>query len=217
MPAPRSLSQAHTPFVASCRLGIHRVRLFAWPYNPNRPGRGARAFFRLRFAFYIHFSFYADAPARPAGYPAKRTSSPARTSRTVKESGGPRGRRKAVADPQAHSIARLRLAAAVRRGQGHPRRTGILLRRFVSCLLAWPFLPAALPPVPGVASQPRTRAARRTLAPRPSGGAREDRTPDLLRARQALSQLSYGPRQGWWVWEESNLRPHPYQGCALTN
>ena len=27
-----------------------------------------------------------------------------------------------------------------------------------------------------------------------SGGAEEDRTPDLLRARQALSQLSYGPR-----------------------
>ncbi len=26
-----------------------------------------------------------------------------------------------------------------------------------------------------------------------NGGAREDRTPDLLRARQALSQLSYGP------------------------
>jgi len=21
----------------------------------------------------------------------------------------------------------------------------------------------------------------------------------------------------WWVWEELNLRPHPYQGCALTN
>ncbi len=20
----------------------------------------------------------------------------------------------------------------------------------------------------------------------------------------------------WWVWEDSNLRPHPYQGCALT-
>ena len=26
-----------------------------------------------------------------------------------------------------------------------------------------------------------------------NGGAKEDRTPDLLRARQALSQLSYGP------------------------
>ena len=29
------------------------------------------------------------------------------------------------------------------------------------------------------------------------GGAREDRTPDLLRARQALSQLSYGPNVTW--------------------
>ena len=28
------------------------------------------------------------------------------------------------------------------------------------------------------------------------GGAKEDRTPDLLRAKQALSQLSYGPRIG---------------------
>jgi hypothetical protein len=29
-----------------------------------------------------------------------------------------------------------------------------------------------------------------------SGGARRDRTADLLRARQALSQLSYGPNDG---------------------
>ncbi len=134
-----------------------------------------------------------------------------------------------------------------------------------------------------------------------NGGARRDRTADLLRARQALSQLSYGPvtclfsvwprwlfahlvmyayvhslarsqaalptkknpasrhlsslqrisslvrinpdfapfcsDQGgvsrriacyasgaptpswtkWWVWEDLNFRPHPYQGCALTN
>ncbi len=56
-----------------------------------------------------------------------------------------------------------------------------------------------------------------------SGGAKRDRTVDLLRARQALSQLSYGPvflqvpTQNWWVWADSNCRPHPYQGCALTN
>jgi hypothetical protein len=91
----------------------------------------------------------------------------------------------------------------------------------------------------------RTRSARPRAAARRGGGAREDRTHDLLRARQALSQLSYGPfRQRpvasglrlewsvetasrrqlatgnypphWWVREESNLRPHPYQGCALT-
>ena len=51
----------------------------------------------------------------------------------------------------------------------------------------------------------------------PAGGARRDRTADLLRAKQALSQLSYGPVLSWWVWEELNFRPHPYQGCALTN
>src|ERR1700756_5516439 len=77
-----------------------------------------------------------------------------------------------------------------------------------------------------------------------SGGARRDRTDDLLLAKQALSQLSYGPFQGsgnrsqvseiraaasvlmpddlipdawnWWAWDDLNVRPHPYQGCALT-
>ena len=32
-----------------------------------------------------------------------------------------------------------------------------------------------------------------------NGGAEEDRTPDLLLAKQALSRLSYGPRTIWWV------------------
>ena len=50
-----------------------------------------------------------------------------------------------------------------------------------------------------------------------AGGASRDRTGDLLLAKQALSQLSYGPSIGWWVWEELHPRPHPYQGCALTN
>jgi hypothetical protein len=71
------------------------------------------------------------------------------------------------------------------------------------------------------------------------GGASRDRTDDLLLAKQALSQLSYGPRKevkslkpkakrvdlpslftfdfNWWVWVDLNHRPHPYQGCALTN
>jgi hypothetical protein len=51
-----------------------------------------------------------------------------------------------------------------------------------------------------------------------AGGASRDRTGDLLVANQTLSQLSYGPSlKSWWVWEELHLRPHPYQGCALTN
>ena len=49
-----------------------------------------------------------------------------------------------------------------------------------------------------------------------NGGASRDRTDDLLRARQALSQLSYDPKLNWWVWADLNRRPHPYQGCALT-
>ena len=77
-----------------------------------------------------------------------------------------------------------------------------------------------------------------------AGGAGRDRTDDPLLAKQVLSQLSYGPscadasekmpprsfrnatpqwlatrsphRCGWWAWIDSNYRPHPYQGCALT-
>jgi hypothetical protein len=68
----------------------------------------------------------------------------------------------------------------------------------------------------------------------PAGGARRDRTDDLLLAKQALSQLSYGPGrpaarlrqgsggqpsgfEGWWAWEDLNFRPHAYQARALTN
>ena len=52
------------------------------------------------------------------------------------------------------------------------------------------------------------------------GGANRDRTGDLLLAKQALSQLSYGPGKKiriWWVWMDSNHRPPPYQDGALTN
>ena len=34
LPPPRSLSQVPTSFIASSCQGIHRIRLFAWPYNP---------------------------------------------------------------------------------------------------------------------------------------------------------------------------------------
>ncbi len=71
------------------------------------------------------------------------------------------------------------------------------------------------------------------------GGAEEIRTPDLRRAKAALSQLSYGPlrafqyatagafgaslllgesgaRWFWWAILDSNQRPQSYQDCALT-
>jgi hypothetical protein len=74
------------------------------------------------------------------------------------------------------------------------------------------------------------------------GGARRDRTDDLMLAKHALYQLSYGPlapapklvepvikirspglsrrvshKDMWWAQADSNCRPHAYQACALTN
>src|ERR1700681_956122 len=73
------------------------------------------------------------------------------------------------------------------------------------------------------------RVARRAKR----GGARRDRTDDLMLAKHALSQLSYGPvpedecftlavrdayaQSKWWAWEDLNFRPHAYQARALTN
>jgi hypothetical protein len=67
------------------------------------------------------------------------------------------------------------------------------------------------------------RLANRSCGAAKVGGARRDRTDDLLLAKQALSQLSYGPGwnasrlRRWWAWEDSNFRPHAYQARALTN
>jgi hypothetical protein len=51
------------------------------------------------------------------------------------------------------------------------------------------------------------------------GGDEETRTPDLLLAKEMLYQLSYVPLpgSGWWAFLDSNQRPLPYQGSALTS
>ena len=74
-------------------------------------------------------------------------------------------------------------------------------------------------------SAAKTRSDLETVnenLPRSYGGAERDRTVDPLLAKQVLSQLSYSPTWApaaklWWAWVDSNYRPHPYQGCALTN
>ena len=53
-------------------------------------------------------------------------------------------------------------------------------------------------------------------SPRVQGGDAGSRTPDLLRAKQALSQLSYIPKDSWWGILDSNQGPQSYQDCALT-
>ena len=53
---------------------------------------------------------------------------------------------------------------------------------------------------------------------KPNGGAMRDRTADLLRARQALSQLSYSPNRLCFIYFIDNLCGHPvitYQSILL--
>ena len=60
-------------------------------------------------------------------------------------------------------------------------------------------------------------ARRMRLSVKFDGGGERDRTDDPLLAKQVLSQLSYTPMSGWWVWLDSNQRPPPYQDGALTD
>jgi hypothetical protein len=48
---------------------------------------------------------------------------------------------------------------------------------------------------------------RRSLAGKP----RERTFPPAFEASQ-----KWWASQEWWAWDDSNVRPHPYQGCALT-
>ncbi len=54
-----------------------------------------------------------------------------------------------------------------------------------------------------------------------AGGDEETRTPDPLLAKEMLFQLSYVPagatEREWWAFLDSNQRPLPYQGSALTS
>ena len=51
------------------------------------------------------------------------------------------------------------------------------------------------------------------------GGDEETRTPDPLLAKEMLCRLSYvpTPKRRWWAFLDSNQRPLPYQGSALTS
>src|SRR3954462_10441250 len=64
---------------------------------------------------------------------------------------------------------------------------------------------------------PRSTGRSRRAAP--AGGAAP---PARRRQRRATGpdawapcELQVSPTNGGWAWEDLNLRPHPYQGCAL--
>ena len=79
----------------------------------------------------------------------------------------------------------------------------------------WPLLrPRSGHAVAGIAvAHARTLALRRACA---------DQLWQLTDRRRAIdgpaleAALSSQAQEKWWAWDDSNVRPHPYQGCALT-
>ncbi len=76
-------------------------------------------------------------------------------------------------------------------------------------------------------SNKNTKTLRIGIIPRVVCGASRVRTGDPLLAKQMRYQLRYSPVRKkerlaaasffLWAREDLNLRPHPYQGCALTS
>ena len=76
-------------------------------------------------------------------------------------------------------------------------------------------------------SNKNTKTLRIGIIPRVVCGASRVRTGDPLLAKQMRYQLRYSPMRKkerlaaasffLWAREDLNLRPHPYQGCALTS
>ena len=76
-------------------------------------------------------------------------------------------------------------------------------------------------------SNKNAKTLRIGIIPRVVCGASRVRTGDPLLAKQMRYQLRYSPVRKkerlaaasffLWAREDVNLRPHPYQGCALTS
>ena len=76
-------------------------------------------------------------------------------------------------------------------------------------------------------SNKNAKTLRIAIIPRVVCGASRVRTGDPLLAKQMRYQLRYSPVRKkerlaaasffLWAREDLNLRPHPYQGCALTS
>ena len=45
----------------------------------------------------------------------------------------------------------------------------------------------------------------------------QTKIPHKAMISKAFSKIQRRYSENWWVWEDLNFRPHPYQGCALTN
>jgi hypothetical protein len=189
--APRSLSQLPASFIASCRLGIHRVPFLAWssslPAPLSRCGRRRRP----RSSPVAHPWVNKGRSRHTLCLLFLRICSCQRT--------GPAGTwfRRSSADRIRYGGLEgdsLQLAPSVEWSRSGSNR------RHPACKAG--ALPAELRP-------PSHRGAGFTVPPhprRPRPGTHETR----LRPPKALGFAV-------WAWIDLNYRPHAYQACALTN
>ena len=170
----RSLSQRTTSFIASCRQGIHRMllgRLIALISNAHPLERNA-----ARLAPSIVLARLGQTPPRKTSLHRDRPAPSLRLASSSRQI-------------PARADALLYPATAADRGVrrlGHIPSSRCQAARRVSAAEAELFDVGH----PFTRASPAGRVASRGLK---SGGARRDRTDDLLLAKQALSQLSYGP------------------------
>ena len=206
--APHGLSQRTTSFIASQRQGIHQIPL------------------SHLIALIIHAQ-----TAR--GSPIPRGPGPSRPSRAGQDLRfQTRPGRGAVKAPR-HAAAPRTTPSRGSPGTGRVHSSRCRTTRPATRAGDAPSQPNSLSsePTDRRILRMRTRGARPPRSDRPApqamgrGGARRDRTDDLMLAKHALSQLSYGPMgdrskpatRDWWAWEDSNFRPHAYQARALTD
>ena len=208
--APHGLSQRTTSFIACAYQGIHRTplsHLIALIINARLPQGPPAKSVPERGTSDILL-------ARPSQTTIRPSAAPGTAMRTISQ---PYRR----ADDTAGKTSVTREFSVGRCGQAQPAfaRAPLQGRRPKNSSLHDVSKPAANPLLADLL-QTRISFDKHVaiVSPDHNGGARRDRTDDLLLAKQALSQLSYGPENGqnWWAWDDSNVRPHPYQGCALT-
>ena len=227
--APQGLSQRTTSFIASQRQGIHRIPL--WHL--------------IALIIDVHRSSAPSAEITLAADPVRRTGID-RSKRPVFASNIPenaRGQAVRTADNRSRQAGDGLHAAldALTRGIGYvsssrcqmnPRSPAYQDRKPMSSH------ESRKPVIPG-----RDSIARRQTSARPRSNwwsqTGSNRRPHACKARALPTELwpqetqRLPTRQAsceglsqtqlatwltkWWAWDDLNVRPHPYQGCALTN
>jgi hypothetical protein len=236
--APHGLSQRSTSFIASQRQGIHRTplrHLIALIINVHTLGRMLAAHSLMKSKLHRH----APSMNAACGWTLIRKTSLLRKIEPI-------ARRSSFANRIIYNSLILQMFVCRTRERRNDLEIviGISANCFarsqtrIDLLFTMSEIPQARPEGQRMRSDVSRTKCFRPRSSIPSGGARRDRTDDLMLAKHALSQLSYGPvpedecftlavethsvkeiraRSKWWAWEDLNFRPHAYQARALTN